>query len=212
MANELRQERIIIPTILLPLPKLSGLVSVEQAIANRRSVREFSEQPLTIEQLSQLLWSVQGITDGKGFRAAPSAGATFPLEVFAVAGPFSVNNLPAGLFQYLPHEHGLRPLKSVDLRLKLIGVALGQQAIKQAPVSLVIAADYERTRSRYRNRAERYVHMEAGHAAQNLYLQAMALGLGTTAIGAFDESGVKELLVLPGNFDPVYILPVGQPV
>ena len=197
--------------IKLTSPRLNGSVSLEQAIARRRSIREFSEQPLTIEQLSQLLWSVQGVTNSQYLRASPSAGATFPLEIIAVVGVFSISALPAGCFQYLPGEHGMKPLRSGDLRLRLTGAALGQQAITLAPVTFIICADYERTRSRYRNRTERYVHMEAGHAAQNLYLQATTLGLGTTAIGAFDDNEVKEVLSLPGNLDPLYVLPIGYP-
>ena len=197
--------------IKLPQPKISGEVSVEAAIAHRRSERTFSDRPLSIEELSQLLWSLQGITDGKRLRAAPSAGATFPLEIFAVIGGFGAGGFPAGVYSYLPHEHSLKPRVSGDLRQRLADAAIGQRAIATAPVSLVIAADYERTRLRYRNRTERYVHMEAGHAAQNVYLQAAALGLGTVAVGAFDDSGVKELLALTGNLQPLYILPAGHP-
>jgi SagB-type dehydrogenase family enzyme len=200
------------PTIELPPAKTSGSVSVEEAIGHRRSVREFAERPISLEELSQLLWSAQGVTDGKRLRAVPSAGATFPLEIIVITGTFGVGNLAAGIYIYLPAEHALRPIRNGDIRLQLTGVAMDQQAINEAPVTLVIAADYERTRSRYRNRTERYVHMEAGHAAQNLYLQATALGLGTAAIGAFDDNGVRDLLVLSGNLQPLYILPVGHPV
>ena len=198
--------------IKLPQPKPNGPVSVEEAIARRRTIRDFTDRPLSIEGLSQLPWSLQGMTDeGRRLRAAPSAGATFPLEVIVVIGAFGVGGLPAGVYLYLPGDHALRPRRNGDLRQQLSGVALGQQAIAQAPASLIIAADYERTRPRYRNRTERYVHMEAGHAAQNVYLQATALGLGTVAIGAFDDSGVRDLLSLSGNLQPLYILPVGKP-
>ena len=186
-------------------------MAVEQAIASRRSTRDFADEPLSLEMLSQLLWSVQGVTGGNNLRTSPSAGSTYPLEVIAVIGTFGVNNLAAGAYLYVPEVHHLKAFKSGDLRISLAQVALGQQAIKAAPVDVIIVADYERTRSRYRNRTERYVHMEAGHAAQNLYLQATALGLGTTAIGAFDDIGVKELLAVPGNFQPLYIMPVGVP-
>ena len=196
--------------IKLPPPKVAGSMSVEEAIARRRSIRSFSALPLSIEELSQLLWSIQGITDGKRLRAAPSAGATFPLEVLVVIGDFGVSGLPAGLYLYLPSKQSLKPRRNGDIRQQLAGVTLGQQAVAQAPASFIIAADYERTRLRYRNRTERYVHMEAGHAAQNLYLQAAALGLGTAAIGAFDDSGVSNLIALPVNFQLLYILPVGK--
>ncbi len=197
--------------IKLPPPKVAGNMSVEEAIARRRSIRAFSDRPLEIEELSQLLWSLQGITDGKRMRAAPSAGATFPLEIIAIVGGFGVGGFSAGVYLYLPHQHALKPLANGDVRQRLTDVAIGQRAIATAPASLVIAADYERTRLRYRNRTERYVHMEAGHAAQNVYLQAAALGLGTVAIGAFDDSGVKEVLSLAPNLQPLYILPVGHP-
>jgi SagB-type dehydrogenase family enzyme len=195
----------------LPPPKLAGQVSVEEAIARRRSTRTFSDRPLSIEELSQLLWSLQGITDGKRMRAAPSAGATFPLEILAVTGGFGAGGFSAGTYLYLPHSHSLKPLVNGDLRQRLADVAIGQRAIATAPMSFVIAADYERTRARYKGRTERYVHMEAGHAAQNAYLQAEAMALGTVAIGAFDDSGVKEVLSLAANLQPLYILPVGHP-
>ena len=186
-------------------------MSVEEAIANRRSTREFADEPLSLDVLSQLLWSIQGITGKRRQRTVPSAGATYPLEVIAVVGTFGVNNLSTGAYLYIPEPHGLKAFKSGDLRISLAQAALGQQAVTTAPINLIIVADYERTRSRYRNRTERYVHMEAGHAAQNLYLQATALGLGTTAIGAFDDVRVKELLTFQGNFQPLYIMPVGVP-
>ena len=195
----------------LPAPRIIGSMTLEEAIAVRRSTREFIEQPLTLEIISQLLWSVQGITGEKGLRSVPSAGATYPLVVIAIVGTFGVNNLSPGVYRYLPESHGLRALTSGNLMALLAEVALGQQAIATAPVNFVIGAYYERTRSRYRNRTERYVHMEAGHAAQNLYLQATALGMGTAAIGAFDDDGLKELLSLPGDFQPLYIMPVGVP-
>jgi SagB-type dehydrogenase family enzyme len=199
--------------IKLPPPKSAGAVSVEEAITRRRSTREFTDRALLVEELSQLLWSLQGTTDNqRRLRAAPSAGATFPLEVISVIGDFGVSGLPAGLYLYLPSDHALKPIRNGDVRQQLAGVALGQQAVAQAPASLVIAADYERTRRRYRNRTERYVHMEAGHAAQNLYLQATALGLGTNAIGAFDDDGVRQVLQLAPNLQPLYILPIGKPV
>ncbi|WP_225973727.1 SagB/ThcOx family dehydrogenase [Dehalogenimonas formicexedens] len=194
----------------MPAPRTTGITSVEEAIAARRSVRVFSDQPLTLEVLSQLLWSLQGMT-GKRFRTVPSAGATYPLQIIAAVGTFGITNLAAGCYLYLSEPHTLRAFKSGDLRTQLAKASLGQQAISTAPLNLVIAADYERTRSRYRNRTERYVHMEAGHAAQNLYLQAAALGLGTAAIGAFDDTGMKDILSVPGDFRHLYIIPVGVP-
>ena len=186
-------------------------MSVEEAIARRRSTRYFSEEPLSLEELSQLLWSLQGVTGGKAFRSTPSAGAIFPLEIFAVVGGFGMTALPPGIYLYVPSEHAMAPRYRGDARFQLTGAAYAQDSINTAPLSLVIAADYERTRARYRNRTERYVHMEAGHAAQNLYLQATALGLGTVAVAAFDDNAVKQAVGLPENLQPLYILPVGCP-
>lgn len=197
--------------IILPPPNLKGLVSVEESINRRRSHRNLSDQPVSLETLSQLLWSAQGITESsRHLRAVPSAGSTFPLEIFIVAGSFGVGGLAAGLYVYSPADHTLSPLRNGDFRQGLANEALGQQAITNAPVTLVITADYERTRERYRNRTERYVHMEAGHAAQNVHLQAAALGLGTVAIGAFDDSGVAAVLGLAANYAPLYVMPVGS--
>lgn len=195
----------------LPSPKTTGALSVEEAIAKRRSARSFTSQPLALEELSQLLWSLQGITDCRSFRTAPSAGAVFPLKIVVAVGSVGSTVLPPGLYFYMPQEHALLPRRIGDCRSALTDAAIGQDSISTAPLSLVIAADYELTRSRYRIRTERYVHMEAGHAAQNLYLQAVAMGLGTVAIGAFDDAAVREAAALPGNFQPLYIMPVGCP-
>ncbi len=197
--------------IRLPPPKTSGALSVEAAIAGRRSVRSFTAQPLALEELSQLLWSIQGITGNRSFRTTPSAGAVFPLKIVAAVGGMGSTVLPPGLYSYLPQEHALLPRRIGDCRPALTGAALGQESINTAPLSLIIAADYEITRTRYRNRTERYIHMEAGHAAQNLYLQAAALRLATVAIGAFDDTSVREVAALPANFHPLYIMPVGHP-
>ena len=188
----------------LPTPATAGQVSVETALAQRRSVREFDARPLTDAELGQLLWAAQGITDQRGYRTAPSAGALYPLEIYvATAG---------GLYHYEPGQHALTVASRDDLRPALYQAALRQAAVGQAPAVFVIAAVYERTAVKYgAERSPRYVHLEAGHAAQNLLLQVVVLGLGAVPIGAFDDAGVQQALGLPAEQQPLYLIPVGQP-
>ncbi len=197
-------------TIKLPDPNLKGSMSFEEATSKRRSVRTYRGDALNINQVGQLLWSAQGITlASRGFRVVPSAGATFPLEVYVMAG--RVNRLQPGLYKYIPATHSLIKVKDGDLRDRVAEAALGQHMIKNAPVSFIIAADYERTARRYGERAPRYVHMEVGHAGQNLNLQAISLGFGAVMVGAFQDENVKSILGLPQNESPLYIIPVGRP-
>ncbi len=190
----------------LPQPDTIGRVTVEQALLRRRSVRTYSNEPLSLNEVSQILWSAQGKT-GKAYgRTAPSAGATYPMEVYLVVG--KVTGLDSGVYYYLLEEHALKLVKGGDLRQKLAGAALGQTCIQTAPAVLVLCADYRRTTGRYGERGERYVHMEAGHIGQNVSLQCVALNLGTVMIGAFIDDGVKR--VLGTNFAPLYIMPIGH--
>ncbi|MBU2026387.1 MAG: SagB/ThcOx family dehydrogenase [Proteobacteria bacterium] len=185
----------------LPSPAQKGKMSLEEALKKRESVRSFSSDPLTKEDLSQLLWAVQGITRNWGARTAPSAGALFPLEIYVV--------LKEGFFRYSPKGHNLVRIMQQDLRNTLSKAALGQNCIGEAPAVFVIAAVYERTSRKYGNRAERYVKMEAGHAGQNLLLQAVSLGLGAVPVGAFQDEQVRQALHLPVNHEPLYLIPVG---
>lgn len=187
----------------LPTPRLTGETSLEEALATRRSVREFTDQRLTWDEVSQLLWAAQGTTDPRGLRTAPSAGALYPLEVYAV--------LPEGAYHYLAEQHTVEPVSEEDLREDLWQAGLEQDALRQAPAVFVIAAVYERTEAKYGERAERYVEMEAGHAAQNLLLQAVALDLGAVPIGAFHDDQVGAALGLPVDHRPLYLIPVGHP-
>jgi SagB-type dehydrogenase family enzyme len=189
--------------IRLPEPSLAGDVSLEEAIARRRSVREFTDEPLTREEVSQLLWAAQGITDPRGLRAAPSAGALYPLEVFVV--------LPEGVYRYSPQGHALTTLLEGDRRGDLWEAGLEQDALRQAAAIFVVAGVYERTEGKYGERAERYVKLEAGHAAQNLLLQAVVLDLGAVPIGAFYDDEVQAALALPGDHFPLYLISVGHP-
>jgi SagB-type dehydrogenase family enzyme len=185
----------------LPPPRERGEMSLEEAIARRRSVRTFSDQRLTREQLSQLLWAAQGVTDPRGFRAAPSAGALYPLELYVISAD--------GFYHYRPEGHELVLLMAKDMRQVVWQAGLKQDALRDAPVVFLIAAVYQRTAAKYGQRAARYVHIEAGHAAQNMLLQAVALGLGGVPIGAFYDDQLQAALSLPEDHEPLYLLAVG---
>lgn len=195
-------------TIALPTPRLDGEVALEAALAQRRSVREFDPRPLSLAHAGQLLWAAQGVTADWGGRTAPSAGALYPLELHLVAG--AVSELSAGCYRFLPTTNELAVERSGDLRSALAEAALGQSWIAEAAAVVVVAAVERRTATRYGRRAERYVQLEAGHAAQGLLLQAVALGLGGTPVGAFDDDALHGLLGLPAEERPLYVLPVGH--
>ena len=200
------------PRIHLPSPNQKGSISLEEAIAQRRSIRDFTPEPISQSQLSQILWATQGITDTPlRLRAVPSAGATYPLEIFVVCGRDSVEQISEGIYHYDIAHHSLTLHHGGDARLDLARAALYQEFIYEAPVDIVICALYQRTTLGYGSRGERYVHMEVGHAGQNIYLQATALGLATVAIGAFNDEPVREVLRLDKQYKPLYIMPVGKP-
>lgn len=188
----------------LPQPKMKGSVSLEEAMAKRASVRDFRQRELTREEISQILWSAGGQTRPWGGRTVPSAGALYPLEIDIAT--------PGGLFRYHPQGHRLEPRSPVNVIPKLAAAAYGQSCVARAPSVVAISAVYERTRRRYGSRAERYVHMEAGHAAQNIHLEAVALGLGSVAVGAFHDDQVHRALGLGKDERPLYLIPVGEPV
>jgi len=192
----------------LPDPEESGTLPVEEALAQRRSVRAYGDEAPTLQDIGQLLWAAQGITEPtQGFRTAPSAGATYPLEVYLCVG--RAEGLDEGVYRYRPGDHSLTRHKETDVRQELAQAALGQAWIAEAPVVLVVAADYARTTAVYGDRGRRYVHIEVGHVAQNVYLQARALGLATVNVGAFDDTAAQELLEI--EHDVLAILPVGAP-
>lgn len=195
--------------IKLPSPSLTSDYSLERAIFERVSKRNFSEKPLTLKQVAQLLWAAQGIgVDGisGASRTAPSAGATYPMEIYLVVG--KVEGLEPGVYRYKYAEHSLTKTASKDRRKELAYAALNQDFIARAPASIVLAAEYGRTTSRYGDRGIRYVHMEVGFIAQNIYLQCGSLNLGAVAVGAFDEESVKVLLEV--EEEPLLIIPVGE--
>jgi len=196
----------------LPSPVTVGTMSVEEAIFRRRSKREYLDKPLDGFQLSQLLWASQGITEPKwGLRAAPSAGGTYPLEIYAVVGENCVKDLRAGIYRYNPKDHTIVLITPGDFRTELLVAALNQEWVAKAPVSIVVTAVYERTTKVYGSRGTRYVNMEAGHVGQNVYLIATAMGLGGVVIGAFHDEQVQSVLRLPKDQVPLYIIPVGYP-
>ena len=192
----------------LSQPIKKGRLSIEEAIGGRRSVRDYSNNAVPEKYISQLLWAAQGITDSTtGFRTAPSAGALYPLEIYIAIG--NVEDIETGLYKYNPVNHSLIHKKSRDMREIIYDLSLRQEWVKNSAAVIVYTAVFERTTRRYGERAHKYVYMEVGHSAQNVYLQAEALKMGTVAIGAFDDNGIKEALSLPQEEEPVYIMPVG---
>jgi len=199
-------------TIHLPPPSPKGSVSLEEAIARRRSIRDFAPEPLSQSQLSQILWAAQGLSNARGrYRTVPSAGATYPLEIFVVCGGNGIDGISEGVYQYNVESHSLTLRYKGDVRGELARAALDQEFIYEAPVDIIICAAYSRTLSGYGGRGERYVHVEVGHVGQNIYLQATALGLATVAVGAFHDEQVREVLRLGEEYKPLYIMPLGRP-
>ena len=194
--------------IALPQPQYESDISIEEALRQRRSIRDYAEEPLTLEEVGQLLWAAQGVTDERGYRTAPSAGALYPLELYLVVG--DVETLSPGVYHYDPYNHTLQPVADGDRRQALTKEALGQAYIRRGAIDIVFTAIYERTTDKYGHRGRQYVHMEAGHAAQNVYLQCVSLDLGAVVIGAFQDKGVQDVLELPEERIPLYIMPVGK--
>ena len=190
--------------VTLPNPLKDGEISLEAAFQRRRTVREFSEEPLAMEVISQLLWSAQGLTHDGYRRTAPSAGATYPLELYLVNGD--------GIFQHVASDHTLLLTIEGDRRRDLHDASLEQEFILEAPVTLVFTAVFARTEQRYGSaRSPRYIHMEVGHAAQNVLLQAAALNLGAVPIGAFEDERVSQVMNLPADHVPLYMISIGHP-
>lgn len=188
----------------LPRPVDRGGMSVEEALQRRRSVREFTNEPLSAGELSQLLWALQGVTHPEGLRTAPSAGALYPLEIYVA--------LPHGFYHYEPERHELRRITPDDRRRAIHRAALQQDSILQAPAVFVLTAVYDRLARKYGDaRARRYTDMEAAHAAQNALLEAVALELGGVPIGAFHDARLARALALPRDHAPLYLLPIGHP-
>lgn len=214
--SELIKIDSVLLTYVLPSPNTDGNMSIELALANRRSRRDFVDKAIPAEKLSQILWAAYGVTSPQpgraslrgGLRTAPSAGALYPFEIYAAVG--NVEGIEEGVYQYIPGEHKIIRTIVGDIREELSNAALGQPHIKAAPVVILYSAVFDRMAQKYGNRGrDRYVCMDLGHSAQNIYLQAEALNLGTCAIGAFSDDEVARILQLPENEEPLYIMPVG---
>jgi SagB-type dehydrogenase family enzyme len=205
-------------TIKLPHPRTRGDQSLEEILLNRRSRRQFQISSLSPTEISQILWAAYGLKEpgrGKRYsgianRTCPSAGALFPLEIYLVAG--DIIDITSGFYHFIPDEHALKLIHDKDLREDLYNIAYPREMIRVAPASLVYAAVEGKVKERYGERGrQRYIPMDIGHSAQNVYLQAEALGLGTCAIGAFDDDGIIQVLGLPVEEIPMYVMPVGYP-
>jgi SagB-type dehydrogenase family enzyme len=196
--------------IALPSPHGYQGLSLEETIQRRRSIRNYTPQPLSQEELSRLLHAAQGITDQyRGFRAAPSAGALYPIETYAVV--HEVAGLEPGLYHYAVAGHALEQLRIGNLRAELLVAGIAQEMLAQAQACLVFSAVFQRARWKYRERTYRYALLEAGHIGQNLYLAATSMGLGACAAGAFLDDELNKLLGLDGEEEAaLYMISVGK--
>jgi len=195
--------------ITLPEPRLDSKVAIERVLYARRSVREFSGAALDLAQVAQLAWAAEGVTGAEGHRTAPSAGGLYALDLYVIAA--NVHGLPAGFYKYQQLTHEVVSITEGDIRAQLAHAALEQTAIAYAAATFLLSAVYTRISEKYGERGIRYTHMEAGHAAQNLLLQAVALGLGAVLVGAFDDAAVRRVLRLGKADMPLYLIPVGHP-
>jgi len=206
----------------LPAPCIDGKTSVEKALNNRRSIRNYSEDSLTISELSQILWAAQGITQKiegppsiwrgeqwvEGLRTAPSAGALYPIELYIAVG--EVKGLSQGVYKYNPQQHAIIKVLEGDKRVDISNAALKQSCIRRGAVTIIIFGVYKRTAFKYGKRAERYVQIESGAVCQNIYLQSYALNLGTVFVGAFKDDALKYTLKIPEDEFPLGIMPIGK--
>jgi SagB-type dehydrogenase family enzyme len=210
-------------TLKLPDPSHDSRISVEKALSLRKSSRTYLQEPLSLREISQLLWAAQGITRKSdrlptkwntkyewqgGYRTAPSAGALFPMEIYLAAG--NVEGLPKGVYKYIPKDHSLKKVMDGDRRMDVCDAALKQSSIKEGAALVIMAGVFDRTSPKYVERAERYVHIEVGSIAQNIYLQGITLGIGTVLIGAFVDDEVKKVLSMPDDEHPLAIMPLGK--
>jgi SagB-type dehydrogenase family enzyme len=195
--------------IKLPPPVTRGGMPLAEALRDRRTVRTFASRPLDLGQISQLLWGADGMSDSRGLRTSPSAGATYPLDLYLVAGERGVQDLPAGVYHYQVAAHALTPVAPGDVRAAVARASLHQSWMAQAPVMVVITGEYRRCAARYGERGGRYTHMEAGNVSQNLFLTAEALGLGAGIVGAFEDKALTQVLKLPLGHEPLLVMPVG---
>jgi SagB-type dehydrogenase family enzyme len=201
---------------MLPAPQTKGVVSVEEAMAKRRSERSYLREAISLKDASQLLWSAYGVTlsmdnprFGGGFKTAPSAGALYPLEIYLLVR--DVTGIEPGVYRYIPKTHSIVRVIDKDVKKELAAASYNQKMIEEAPACIFYSAVYSKTTSKYGQRGrDRYVCMDLGHSAENVFLQAVALGLGTCPIGAFDDKMVRDIMKLPKEEEPLYIMPLGK--
>ena len=197
--------------IKLAKPSVKGKTSLEETLKNRRSVRSYTAQDIKPEDIAQLLWSGQGITNKHCFRTAPSGGALYPLDLYLVAKDIKKADIKAGVYHYIPQTHSLELIKAGDIRKSLQAASLFQNCVANAPISIVITAEYKRITKKYGKRGMRYAVIEAGCVSQNISLQATAIGLATVLVGAFNDKDVKDALGIKKDHEPLLILPIGYP-
>lgn len=206
------QPAIAHPTYQLPPPKTEGGLPLTEALAHRKSVRKYTDAPLGLEDISQLLWAAEGATHNSahrtGLRTAPSAGGLYPLEIYLVCG--AVDGVDVGVYHHTHETHSLTQTTPEDVRTAMADLSAHQDWMADCTCAVVITADVKRTAVKYGKRARRYVHMEVGHVAQNILLQATALGLANATVGAFKDRELKSLLHLSDNVHPYLILTIGR--
>lgn len=199
------------PRIPLPAPGDARGLSLEDAIRQRRSVRTYTGASMTQDALSRLLFHTGGITAeqvGTRLRAAPSAGALYPIETYVVA--HRVEGLEAGVYHYAVQDHALTQVRAGDVRNEIVRAGILQSFLGEANVVLILTSIFQRLRWRYRARAYRYALLEAGHIGQNVYLAATAMGMGACAVGAFNDDAINVLVGVDGVEEAVlYVLTVG---
>jgi SagB-type dehydrogenase family enzyme len=196
------------PAIPLPQPHEGVAGSLQECLRRRRSTREFSAEPLQVDEIAQLLWAGQGITSLAGLRTAPSPGAVYPLRLYLAAG--RVESLIPGVYRYNPDEHAILRTAKADARWALSQAAMGQQCAADCAALIVIAATYRRLSREFGTHAQRLALIETGHVGQNVCLQAAALGLGCVGLGRFDPDLARHALHLPDSEDPLYLVACGR--
>ena len=194
----------------LPDPTTDGDVSLERTIHQRRTIRSFNGKALTLKQLSQLFWAAQGITESRGFkRAAPSAGALYPMDIYGAVGGGCIETLNPGVYLYEPATHSFSLIQKGDSRRDIAMASLGQMWMSYAPITLVITAEYSRIMGKYGQRGVRYAMIEAGHIGQNIFLQSQAIGLKAGIVGAFEDQKVIHVMGIKDTHEPLLLMPVG---
>jgi len=210
--SSLTSSSVTPPSVELPPARTEGNVTVEEAMARRRSIRHYGSKPISLSSISQILWAAQGITEGDaGFRTVPSAGALYPLEIYVVVRRGGVEGLPEGVYHYHPRGHVLTLVKDGDRSVDLEVATWNQESVREAAATIVITGVLSRTAEKYGRRGAHYLFQESGHAAQNVFLQATALGIGTVVMGAFSEGAVRRVLGAGIGERPLYVQPLGKP-